>query len=67
MDPSQPQTWARLRLAAIAGLQRKNTAPATEYLRFVEQHRGREAAEQEGRQLHIAKRHPAHDPRKGKT
>lgn len=32
-------------LAAIVGLQRRDHAPVVEYLRFVEQHRGRAVAE----------------------
>lgn len=50
-DVANPATWFDKQLHAIAGIQRGDTAPATEYLRFVEQHRGREAAHEARRSL----------------
>lgn len=44
-DPADPGTWYAAMLAAIVGLQRRDHTPVVEYLRFVEQHRGRAVAE----------------------
>lgn len=44
-DPADPGTWYLAMLAAIVGLQRRDHAPVVDYLRFVEQHRGRAVAE----------------------
>ncbi len=44
-DPADPAVWFRLLLRGIVGLHRHDTAPAAAYLRFVESHRGRAAAE----------------------
>lgn len=45
IDPLDPQAWFRLLVDAVAGLQRRDISPAQTYLRFVERHRGRAAAE----------------------
>lgn len=44
-SPRDPLLWFELMLAAIAGLKQGNVEPATDYLRFVAQQRGREVAE----------------------
>jgi hypothetical protein len=45
-DPLNPATWFLGMLDAIAGIQSRDHAPTTAYLRFVEQHRGRACAEE---------------------
>ncbi|WP_428419201.1 hypothetical protein [Methylibium sp.] len=44
-DSRDPGTWYVAMLTAIVGLQRRDHTPVVEYLRFVEQHRGRAVAE----------------------
>ena len=43
-NPADPRTWWVQLVDAVAGLQRGDNEPAFTYLRFVDQHRGREAA-----------------------
>ena len=42
---NDPATWHRLMLRALAGLQAGDQTAAREYLRFVQQHRGREVSD----------------------
>lgn len=39
-DPNRPETWLRLLLDAVVGLQRRDEGPARAYFRFVEDQRG---------------------------
>lgn len=57
-DPADPRTWMAQLLRALAGLQRGDKGPAGEYLRFVEQHRGRAVAEAARRRLPVLARAP---------
>lgn len=43
-DATKPDVWFLMMAEAIAGIQRGDTAPATDYLRFVETHRDRDTA-----------------------
>lgn len=43
-DPSNPKTWWRMLVDAVIGMRHRSTEAATQYLRFVERHRGREVA-----------------------
>lgn len=47
LNPSDPEVWWRMLVEAVAGLQAGLKAQATAYLQFVEQHRGRAAADKE--------------------
>lgn len=51
--------WNKRFLEAIVWLQAKNTTKATEYLQFVEQHRGREVAEKAKANLVMCAKHEA--------
>ena len=44
-DPKQAHVWFRLFVAAVAGIQAGDKAPATAYLKFTEKHRGRPVAD----------------------
>lgn len=46
-----PQTWWRRLVDAVASLQAGNKAGATEYLQWIEKHRGRRVAEAAKREL----------------
>lgn len=45
-DVNDPATWHRLMLRALAGLQAGDKTAARDYLRFVQQQRGRQVSEE---------------------
>lgn len=70
LDPALPYVWHLKRVRAIVGLQQGDKAPASEFLQFVEQHRGRKHALEARDGLRAAAKHPAwakFDEKSGQT